>query len=119
MLQVQSPAVPVLTEQGLLMATAMVMSIVVVGIVCMTIVVKAHPSLAQEFRQATTLHLLTIMAIVITTSMLGLERILPSEAVASILSGIVGYVLGSARTTSIPARPGEAEYPAPPTSRRP
>ena len=44
-----------------------------------------------------TLHIMTVLVVVFAATILGLERILTGEAIATIFGGVIGYVLGSLR----------------------
>lgn len=93
---------PLLNEQSLLVLGGMVLAIVALALVCGTIIVLKSPAVLEHFTSARRLHLITVLVIVLATVVLGLERVLTGEAVASLLGGIVGYVLGSLKTPSEP-----------------
>jgi hypothetical protein len=96
---------PLLNEQGLLVLGGMVLAIVALALVCGTLIVLKSPSALERFTSVGRLHLITVLVIALATVVLGLERVLTGEAVASLLGGIVGYVLGSLKTPSGPASP--------------
>ena len=97
-LQQIETAAPILGEQSLLIIGAMLMVVIALALVCGTIIVVKSPATLPEFTSARRLHLITVLIVALSTSILGLERILTGEAVASILGGIVGYVLGSLKS---------------------
>ncbi len=86
---------PLLSEQSLLWVGAGVLILAIVGGICVTYIMTRHEHGLQNFRGGSSLYFFTILAVTFSTVLLGLERILTGEAVAGILSGIVGYVLGA------------------------
>jgi hypothetical protein len=86
---------PILKEDNLILAAAMLLVLALAAGVCFTILFKSNPDLFEVARASGTLHLVTVLAVVLSTTLLSLERVLTGEVTASILSGIVGYVLGS------------------------
>lgn len=63
-------------------------------------------TLITWFERAVTLHMMTVILIVVATSLLGLFGIIKDNGVTGILSGIAGYVLGGLNKESV--RQGEA-----------
>jgi len=93
---------PLLHEQTLLMIAMGGLAAAVVALVLITLLVSRNPQLLQELLGLDTLHMLTVALVVVTTGTLALEGILSGEAVASILGGVVGYVLGSLKSMGQP-----------------
>lgn len=107
-LQQGDPA-PLLSEQSLLVLAAMLMAVIAIATICGTIVVVKSPGSLQDFTSPRRLHLITVLVIVVATSIMGIERVLTGEAVASLLGGIVGYVLGSLKSGDEPTGPGQRD----------
>jgi hypothetical protein len=97
--QAQATLPPLLGEQGLLIAAGMLLALSLVAGLCVTILYRANPAIADQVTRTQPLHILTVLAVVCATTVLALERILTGEVAASLLSGIVGYVLGSLKQT--------------------
>ncbi len=92
---------PILKENSLLWVAAGTAFLTLAAGVCFTVIVRANPQRAvRAFRGGRALQHITVFTIVFATVLLGLERVLTGEAVASILGGIIGYVLGSLRHIS-------------------
>lgn len=104
-LQEPATAPPILGEQSLLIIGGMLLAVIALALVCGTIIVVKAPATLEHFTSARRLHLITVLIIALATSIMGLERILTGETVASILGGIVGYVLGSLKSSSGSANP--------------
>jgi len=103
-IQEQNDLSPILGENAVLYIAAGVLFMIISFGVCFAITLKKDPALVKEFRGGRVLHILTVMNVVLATVVLGLERILNGEAIAGILGGIIGYVLGS-------LKPGDISYP--------
>jgi glucose uptake protein GlcU len=100
-MQTQQSLTPILSEQSLLYIAGSVFVVMVVAGIAFTIIFKKDPHAVKEFRGGRgALHYFTIVSVVFATILLALERILTGEAVASILGGIVGYVLGTLKQKS-------------------
>lgn len=91
---------PILSEQSLLIVAGGVLALLVTAGICFTIVLRRDPSAIRYFRRGRALHHVTILTVAFATVVLALEGILTGEAVASILGGIIGYVLGSLKEMS-------------------
>jgi hypothetical protein len=91
----QSPPTPILSEQGLLLVFAGLFLIIIFAGASFGIIFRRNPTSVREYRGGRALHYVTVVAIVFSTIILGLERVLAGEAVASLLGGIIGYVLGT------------------------
>src|SRR4051812_5961249 len=100
--QAQVSLPPVLNEQSLLRTGGMLLALCLAAGVCFTILYRHDPSIGDGIVRAQPLHILTVLAVVLATCVLALERILTGEVAASLLSGVVGYVLGSLKQTSSP-----------------
>jgi len=88
---------PILSEKTLLWIVMTSLFLCLAGGICLTIILKKAPDAFKPYRKTRILHLVTVIIVVFATTILGLERILSGEAVATILGGIIGYVLGSLR----------------------
>jgi hypothetical protein len=66
--------------------------------VCITIMQKRDPSVIREITSSSALSVVTVLVIIMALVTLGVMKILPPELIGSILSGIAGYVLGTARS---------------------
>src|SRR5215207_8979216 len=86
---------PLLTDQSLVIAVISTFALTGLAFVLIAIVVRQHPQLVDQVVSADTLHMITVMPVLLATVSLAVEGIFTGEAAASILSGIVGYVLGS------------------------
>ncbi|KKN25405.1 hypothetical protein LCGC14_0885150 [marine sediment metagenome] len=86
---------PILSEKTLFWMVMASLFLCLVAGICFTCIIKKNPNAFKPYRKAKILHLSTVIIVVFATTILGLERILSGEAVAGILGGIVGYVLGS------------------------
>ena len=87
---------PILQEHSILWVAAGTAVITFAAGICFTIIVSRNPEKAiYVFRGGRALQHITVLTVVFATLLLGLERILTGEAVASLLGGIIGYVLGS------------------------
>jgi hypothetical protein len=60
-------------------------------------------TLLRWFEHAVTLHMITVILIVVATSFLALFGVINPNGVVGILSGIAGYVLGGLKKESPPA----------------
>jgi hypothetical protein len=80
--------------------------ILTVGI-CITIMQKRDPSIIREIISSGALSVVTVLVLVMAIVTLGVMKILPPELIGSILSGMAGYVLGTARS-----RPNASPAPA-------
>lgn len=96
-MQEQDMLTPILSEQSLLMMGGAIVGLVVFAGICFTIVLYRDPDSIRSFRGGNVVHYVTVIAVVMATITLALERVLTGEAAASILSGIIGYVLGTLR----------------------
>ena len=88
---------PILSEKTLLIIVMASLFLCLVAGACFTSIIKKHPDAFKPYRKAKILHFSTVIIVVFAITILGLERILSGEAVAGILGGIVGYVLGSSK----------------------
>ena len=86
---------PIIGEQGLLIMGGAIVFLTVVAGIAFTLIFKSNPSNIKAFRGGRILHYVTVLVVVFATVLLGLERIMSGEAAASILGGIIGYVLGT------------------------
>jgi hypothetical protein len=93
----QSTLQPILSEQSLLFLAAGIFALAVIAGVCFTIILRKDASNIKSFRGGRILHYVTVLVVVFASILLALERILSGEAVATILGGIIGYVLGTLR----------------------
>jgi len=107
-MQDQNTLTPILGEQSLLIAGAGLFAAIVVAGICFAIVLKKDPTAIRSFRGGRVLHIITILTVILATVILALERILTGEAVASIIGGIVGYVLGSLKPGTESAQPDQS-----------
>jgi hypothetical protein len=102
-----SPVLPIIDETGLLFMVGGVLAVTIVVVVCVTVVIKGDPKLLAGLTSPSTLHIITVIFAIFTVAVLALEGILSGEVVANVLSGIVGYVLGSLKSTSTGSSAGE------------
>ena len=86
---------PLLSEQSLLYISAGVLLLLVTAGAAFTIILRNDPAKISAFRGGRSLHYFTIFAVVLVSTLLAFEGILSGEAMASILGGIIGYVLGT------------------------
>ena len=93
-------AAPILGEQSLLVMVGAVLAFAGLFSVCVTLALRNNPDLGRHLLGAGTLHIITVLAVVFAAAILALERVLTGEAVATLLGGIVGYVLGSLKSGS-------------------
>ena len=93
----QDVLAPILSEQGLLILGGAVLGLIVITGICFTIILYRDPRAVGSFRGGRIVHYVTVFTVVFATIILALERVFTGEAAASILSGIVGYVLGTLR----------------------
>ena len=86
---------PILSEQSLLWMSGGIAFLLVVAGLSFAFILRNDPKQIKSFRGGRILHYVTILAVVLATILLALERILSGEAVSTILGGIIGYVLGT------------------------
>lgn len=91
----QPELAPIIGEQGLLIMGGAFIFLSLVAGIAFTVIFKTDPSSIKAFRGGRILHYVTVLVVVFATILLGLERIMSGEAAASILGGIIGYVLGT------------------------
>ena len=99
---------PLLGEQSLLIIAGGLLILIIVAGICFTIILRKDPSQIKMFRGGRALHYVTVLTVVFASVLLAFEGILSGEAVATILGGIIGYVLGTLRE-----KPEGNEIPAP------
>ena len=105
----------VIDAQGLFVLTGIVLATLLIGWICLFWVMKSNkesvggllegPSFLQNF---------TVISVVSAASLLAFAGIIKGELIVSLLSGIVGYVLGTIKATSgreAPHRSGESHGP--------
>ena len=90
---------PILSESTLLILVYAISIITIMAGIAFTVLLYKDPGKIRSFRGGRVLHYVTVLAVVIATLILSLERILTGEAAASILGGIIGYVLGTLNKT--------------------
>jgi hypothetical protein len=95
---------PALDQTGLIQIILGLLLVTVIVIICVAVVVRNRPELLPELISPNMLHILTVIFAMFTAAVLALQGILTGELVASILSGIVGYVLGSLTTRESPRK---------------
>jgi hypothetical protein len=83
------------TENTILYLALILASVLILGWSIFFIAAMRTKENVKSLIDGTFLQNLTVILIVAAVSFLSLIRILPGEIVGSILSGIVGYVLGS------------------------
>lgn len=91
----QNDLSPIISEQGLLIIGGAIVFLSLVAGISFTVLFKTDPSSVKAFRGGRILHYVTVLVVVFATVLLALERIMSGEAAASILGGIIGYVLGT------------------------
>src|SRR5437899_674343 len=89
------PRIPALDQTGLIQIVIGLFIVTVIVIICVALVVRNRPELLPELISPNMLHILTVIFAIFTAAVLALQGILTGELVANLLSGIVGYVLGS------------------------
>jgi hypothetical protein len=105
-MQQSGVSTPILGETSLLILAGGVGVLLLAAGAAFTILFYRDPTKVQAFRGGRILHYATIFTVVFATIVLSIEGILSGEAVASILGGIIGYVLGTlkAETTRYPSQ---------------
>jgi hypothetical protein len=83
------------TENTILYLASILASVLILGWLIFFIAAMRTKENVKSLIDGTFLQNLTVILIVAAVSFLALIRILPGEIVGSVLSGIVGYVLGS------------------------
>ena len=94
-------AAPILSEQSLLWIAGGTIFVVLFTGVILAIILKNTQDGIQAIRGGRALEHVTVFTVIFSALILGLERVLTGEAVAGILGGIVGYVLGSMKKSSV------------------
>ncbi len=87
-----------LNEQNLLILGISIALVLLIGwAIFFLSVIKTKESI-KDLISDTFLQNLTVILVVVGASFLALAKVIPGEVVGSILSGVVGYVLGSIKT---------------------
>ena len=104
--QTQTQLPPILDAQELLIAGGMLLALALAGGISVAVLYRANPGVGEALARTQPLYILTVLAVVVATTVLALERIMTGDVAASVLSGIVGYVLGSLKQTTSPPTSG-------------
>jgi len=86
---------PVFSQNGLLILFGGVVILCVVGGLCLTHIFRKDPDKMIEFRKTDFFYILTVLVVVASVVLLGLQHIMDGPSISAILGGVVGYVLGS------------------------
>lgn len=89
------PRVPALDQNGIIQLIIGLLVVTVIVIICVAVLVRSNPALLADLISPNMLHIITVIFAMFTAAILALQGILTGEIVANLLSGIVGYVLGS------------------------
>jgi hypothetical protein len=96
----ESTITPLFGEQGILIIGSMLLILCLTAGVCLTMLFHKNPEIITKLIDLDVIRFLTTVIVVFSSCVLSAQGVIPGEVVGGLLSGIVGYVLGSSTERS-------------------